>query len=335
MTTKRTLARIFRRLDRDEKGSALTEFVIGLPVYIILFIGILNLHQLEHGAVLVKAQAHSDMWEKAIEMQTQLMPDWDMQPAIGAGRAAYYHSQTGGKALDYVLDGENLVTAFGVSGGNMLESYTRVRPLDLVENIGSADGKVTYDINEEYIVEWEDSISNDLLNDGMRWGEFQNVTGNGFLGGLNSIISMSGMRPAVAAGVRYGISGGQAERTVNMIAFPDRTIEARSHVANPPRATSKYITFAVVRLAMTKEDRYDTAIKFEWIPSFEGPGGETYNPDAQQEYEDCMAANAAAQQNGGETTDCGNPQDQVPGSGNERDEFFDNTTGGCQSWSCL
>lgn len=324
----RRLASALRRA-HDEDGSALTEFVIGLPVWITLFIGILNLAQLNQGGVIVKAQAHSDMWNEAIRIQTTWMPDWSNHPVAAAGEAAVFHSQTGGSALDYALDGSGLIAATGVSGGILSESYVRVKPADLVENIGPADGKVTWDLKE--VMSTDDDVAYDLMNDGVEWGAFSSGgDGNsGVLGGLNSVISFGGMRPAIAAGIRYGISGGQKEYTVNMMGLPDQTLQARSHVANAPKATSKYLTFAVVRLAMERDDAYDTAIDFKWIPELEGFGDSDAVEQEITDWANCEQGNQDAEANGGETQDCGDPPEMPEGDLDSKKQEFCQVLGGC------
>ena len=214
--------------------------------------------------MIVKAEAHAKMWEKAIPVTTNFMPGWSVSPAPAAGEAAYFHSQTGGNVLDYAMDGGPGVAAItGAAGGLMGESYSRVKPVDIVENIGDANEQVTYRLNEDYIIEENDSISYDLMNDAVN---FSPGGGGGALGMVNNLLSFAGARPAIAAGVRYGISGDFSTKQVQLFGGQMATFEARSHVANAPRPTSRYITVAMVRLAMTKQDEYDTAIKFDVIP---------------------------------------------------------------------
>lgn len=315
-------------LRQDEEGSAMTEFVIGLPVFIMLFIGILNMHALALGGVLVKGRAHAKMWTKAIEVQTDIVPGWEASPISAAGEAANFHRNTGGTLLDYALDaGEGVGAITGASGGIMANSYMRVKPIDYVENIGATyDGDVTWNINEDYLIVQEDSIANDLMSDALDFSAFGGSSGG--LGILNGVLDFAGVRPALAAGVRYGISGDYQEDTIRMFGGRvNANVAARSHVANAPRATSRYVTFAVVRLTMAKKDRYDTAIAFTLKPEFEGMG------DAMEvevrEYEECQDNNANLPP--GETpADCGDAPEVEP-AGNE-DDLWGNT-GDCKgSW---
>ena len=311
-----------KKLHHGEDATAMTEFVIGLPVFILLFVGIINLQMAGSNSIIVKGVAHQKMWRKAIDVQTGYVPDWSVNPALAAGHASWFHSQTGGSALDYALDaGDGAAAALGLSGGIMANSYSRVKPIDFVENVGAYDGRITYDLNAEYLVSESDSVTNALMNDAMDYGSFSSITGNGVLGGLNSVVDFVGMRPAVAGGVRYGISGDWHEQSVNLIGMPETTYYARSHVANAPRPTSRYITFAVVRLAMEKDSHYTTAIDFDWKPEFEDRPDYNMGSDELTDIEDCQAANAEAEAAGEDTTDCGEPS-VSDDADSARDEFW-------------
>lgn len=312
MTTKQLLARL-----NDEDGSAMTEFVIGLPVYIILFLGILNLGNLNIGGVLVKGQAHREMWEEAIKIQTGWRPDWAMNPVAAAGDALAYHNGAGGTLLDKGLDAAAGAGAITGNGGLLADSYIRVRPVDVVENIGGADGQITYDIDD--IMAADDyKIAKTLMDDGVNYGAFSGV--NSALGALNSLLTFTGARPALAAGIRYGISGGNKSYDVNLFGAPDVTLKYAAHVANAPKATPHTLTFAVVRLAMASEERYDTAIKFTLTPDLQFEY-DTAGSDSET-YQSCVNGNENLGE-GEEPADCGDPPTTDGDAEDARDNFWD------------
>ena len=335
MSNLKTLLKRFARLERvwrDERGSALTEFVVGLPVFMLMFVGIVNLWAVGLAGVRTKGTAHNKMWAKAIDIQTRFSPTWASQPSLAAGEAAVFHNETNGSALDYALDtAGGIAAATGLSGGIMADSYMKVRPLDTVENIGAADGRVTWNINEDYIIELDDSISNALMNDALDFGAFRAV-GSGFLGTLNGVVSGTGMRPAIAGGVRYGISGDYQRYDYNVLGLGTRTAEARSHVANAPRPTSRYITFAVIRLAMTMHDNYDTAIVFKFVPDFDIPTEFSSQQGQIEAFQQCQQDNADAAANGQPEQDCGDGPDVGDPTGTAEDDFWNNT--GCTGSLC-
>lgn len=59
------MLRLFRR---DEDGTALTELAIMLPVFILIWIGIVNLYKLESGGMRAKITASANTWDKAMDV---------------------------------------------------------------------------------------------------------------------------------------------------------------------------------------------------------------------------------------------------------------------------
>ncbi len=55
---------IFARLNKDEKGSAMTEFVITLPIFIIIFSGMGSLYQVGDTGLRAMATANRMLWEE-------------------------------------------------------------------------------------------------------------------------------------------------------------------------------------------------------------------------------------------------------------------------------
>lgn len=79
-----------RRLHRDRSGATLTEFVIVLPVFLILFAGIMKMTLLQSSTVQVKMAATGQLWERALSVQknetaaNRTVPN---SPSDGAGRS--------------------------------------------------------------------------------------------------------------------------------------------------------------------------------------------------------------------------------------------------------
>lgn len=74
-------ARLMRNLHRDEDGTSLTEFVICLPVFIIIFMGIWDLSYMSRDSVRVKTSAAKLTWQAAMEParvsgMSQLIPNF-------------------------------------------------------------------------------------------------------------------------------------------------------------------------------------------------------------------------------------------------------------------
>ena len=60
-----------RRLLRDQSGTSITEFVIVLPVFLLIFAGIGRMYALQSTSTAIQLRATHTMWTRALEAQRQ------------------------------------------------------------------------------------------------------------------------------------------------------------------------------------------------------------------------------------------------------------------------
>lgn len=72
--SRHRFARALAHLDRDEEGTTLTEFVIILPAFILIFAASLQLSKLHHLSVEAQASATRTMWEQALDVSQDSSP---------------------------------------------------------------------------------------------------------------------------------------------------------------------------------------------------------------------------------------------------------------------
>jgi hypothetical protein len=77
-----------RRLHRAERGATLTEFIITLPVFLLIFSAILKMTLLQTTTVQLKAKAAQDLWNQTMRVQRQPTPSHHLNP-----RDASQHSR--------------------------------------------------------------------------------------------------------------------------------------------------------------------------------------------------------------------------------------------------
>lgn len=84
MITK--LTRRFSHFHQDQEGTSMTEFVMCLPVFIIIFIGIQDLAVMNVAGVRVKVQAAKSMWEQTVppHKKRRLLPAYPQRHQIHA-----------------------------------------------------------------------------------------------------------------------------------------------------------------------------------------------------------------------------------------------------------
>ncbi len=223
-----SLRNIRRELHRDEEGVAMTEFVIFMPAWVVVLIGVFALGRLGLDTTRVKMTAQKQMWDEVIPL-TDSDLDIHMSPRLG-GPAAGVH--LGGLASDsdndqQVQDGVEAAIMGGGLGvfGHWGESYARVAPFQIVGSI--ADFAQVDDLT----FRGGTDILNDrsypkmLLDDSL---EAAVPSGSGFAAILGAVLGASGIMPAIGAGVRYGTVFGEVEdEQINMAA--GQTTAASAH----------------------------------------------------------------------------------------------------------
>lgn len=248
---------------RSESGSAMTEFVIGLPIFIMIFSGMGVLYRLNHESLIVKADANAQMWADAEASMV------GMVPLVGAATSV-------GSIGDLFQN--------GLSGaGIYADSGVKVRiPKTLMPGAVSVTPKLTIGgimgSTDEY-------VSHRLLNDMVdpTWH------GGGFVGAFNSIIQTAGAGPAIAAGMRYGAVDGEATRSFST-KFGDLNFESgKLDVPMPNASVHRVAPVIMTRLALESTERYKKPIQvFDMSMNLNSEGREEIEEmeECQQEAQD-------------------------------------------------
>ncbi len=271
----------FSRFHRSERGTAITEFVITLPVFIISFIGILQLYKIEDLSVGAKAAAYAGALEDHRQMQTSYFPfDWSVTPVTGGARAGIWHNRVSAshardRAADLILD------PVPVGLGHMTESWSRIAvsgPPDwAADTVGLKQPLAFASMNGLLNSTWSDTphdfhqqetrmgdqyaapsvFALDLLDD-MVGGPGNGGTA-GWMSFMNQVLNVGGVRPALGAGMRYGVVEGEHESTHSFMRR-SYTVQEDTHFAAPPRPTSKWISLALVRMRLADDQAYNKSM---------------------------------------------------------------------------
>ncbi|MBA2664885.1 MAG: hypothetical protein H0U74_21535 [Bradymonadaceae bacterium] len=259
---------------RDQKGSAMTEFVMFLPIWLTVFIGVVALGTIGVETTKVQMSAQKKVWDMAIDSTTSgLGPD--LATPVGGGGIAGAKAAELGRGIG---DGaEAIVNITGLAiGGHWGESYERVVLLDAVFDTGIEDlsylatGVIGDDAKyPRYIV--DDSAA------GIKNAASGDDTSIGKL--LASFFAATGYVAAAGAGIRYGMAHGIDTQTFNVAG--GRSISAKFHydmLVSPSPLTGtlgKRAPIAIARLMAESEDNYNVMMNFgesEWEGSGSNSG---------------------------------------------------------------
>ncbi len=250
---------LFGRFLRDERGSAMTEFIIILPVFVTVFAGVVHLRTLNATATQVGATAYADMWDQAIAVQVD---DPGIHSSPGpSGNAISMNLQTyaarqqerGPRSIVKYETGR-MANELG-DNGHMGESYARVSRVRQDVELRYIDGDLTNDVRG---VTGESRYGELLFNDGNGAGVYSAHHG-GPLGSLDRLIDGPGLRPVLAAGNRYGSVIGQKKEKVT-VAGRDFEMARYYTTLVAPHWRSEAQATAVTRTAMDGIDAYDNLL---------------------------------------------------------------------------
>ncbi|MFB6264561.1 MAG: TadE/TadG family type IV pilus assembly protein, partial [Bradymonadaceae bacterium] len=204
------------RLAGDERGTALTEFVITLPVFVVIFSGLVYLGRLTHGSMEVRLEATEQMWSRAMDVQhgsttgfghpNHKMPPWAAGQALsritGESRNLFVDYSMGvPKNIGMAIDGH-----FGESDGVTPPPVDAVAGR-IVRNPGAVVGGT---VASNMVVDDMANLMNPLPGPPSALSVFQ----------ISRPYSLLGPRPVGAAGIRYGLVSGQDSVTVDIPGGP-------------------------------------------------------------------------------------------------------------------
>lgn len=142
-----------RRFHKNERGTTMTEFLITLPIFILIFIGMVRLGQFQLESSKIWAIAYQDTWSKALPIsEQQTVPVDSSQLHANPARAgSAAKSQLAEHSVYNEMDALNSnvnkferSTYSGLeSGGHWGESYHRVQPASEYVKLRRVDAHVT------------------------------------------------------------------------------------------------------------------------------------------------------------------------------------------------
>ncbi len=262
---------LLKRIHHEQRGAALTEFILFLPIWITAFIGVINLGKLGIESTKVQMIAQSKMWSMAVDTSTSsVTSEWGV-PSVGGINAAGVAGDLGRGVGDGF---EAIGSGFQAAEGHWGESAAKTLPISLLTN--SVDDLTE---NPEDIIgkaEYPDSIVNDNAARSV-----MSMSGGGVKAILTKLVSGSGLTVSFGAGIRYGMAHGRHSESITLIrgltATPDYHFDA---IAAPSPVENTFQTFAVARLMaeLDSSDNYSVMMNFgesEW----EGNGSSSGDND--------------------------------------------------------
>ncbi len=250
-----------RRLHQSRSGTAMTEFAVTLPIYILFMIGILNLYNIHQEVLLSEQRASAELWEDAVGVQSGFPVSFEMTPGSGAISSASHYSSVG----DF-LSVANSIDSGTAAGGMYAESGLKVSAADLIPNV-NVDPEPEFNLNQ---VVCDPSFTSNLMNDRMLAGQMDY---DNFAGIASSVLNATGARPALGAGIRYGIVGGIDDHqfgsdsdasAMGMTQAFGGDVQTDYSALAPTRPVDRIGTVGLARLEIGPDDGFSDTANFGW-----------------------------------------------------------------------
>lgn len=237
------------RLARCESGTTMTEFLILVPVFIIMFVGVLNLTKMNRSGVEVKMVAARNMWEAAIGKQTSLYPVPNMFNHAGGAVAL--------GNLGAPNDVPDALAVAGVTGmmvnGHWGESRAMVLPIDQMVAISSDHQDAHFSasgvVDQQYALSLVDDKAGNNPKPlpappgGAHWLPWQPAYA----------VSFTGSRAAIGGNIIYGNVKGEHTKTVDINRLGSFELGARYDVLLSPvrrnGVVGEFVSVGFTRLA--------------------------------------------------------------------------------------
>jgi len=265
-----------RRFQRDERGSAMTEFVMFMPIWVTLFAGIFALGKAGIYTTRTPIKAQKQLWTNVINAgdTPHMVPNAAALAAPGTLAASRTRQSN-----NAVANGFEAVTWSGALGlgGTIGESYQRTVILGAISN--DIDPEMSF----ENIVPSERIYPTNALDDGTFPLPSMSMDSIGSV--IASFVNASGAILAVGAGARYGVVGGEVTgEQIRLARGFTITSNARYDILVAPKAMdstgeAENVPYTMARLMAESDEKYAVMMNFSESEWTSGPSGSYDVPD--------------------------------------------------------
>lgn len=264
MHTHNTFKHLVTTFTAEEDGATLVEFVVVLPVFMIIMVGIFNFAEINRNSVQVKMDAADSMWTQAMDKQNTTV--WSQyatnpintNPQLAAVAAAP-------KLLKNKRSVWNTGRA-GIKNLNMAAKSSKGESKSMAKLAGHSSATPWDGSQETFTKRMTDDDRMRILPRGRKGLQVFN---------LSVPVSLIGTRHAMAAGTRYGMVQGSSTRnsTINHLTYD--TYATYDVLLSPVSIKGKgffnpaeLITRGFSRLAAEEDDCLKSVLsitnKFDW-----------------------------------------------------------------------
>lgn len=266
MTTTRSPISLLRMFRRDQRGTAITEFTITLPLFILTFLGITTIGKYWRTGIDTSIRANKSMWGNAIPVQKNLV-DWHQSPTISAFQGG---AQTVGNISPYPVADIALGGSYIGLGIDGTKGEAAVPTL--IGGISGLGFGVLF-ATEPFLNDYAKDVFEDAFPNPPPF------TGASALILWNAVLAVPPTpflvpRHAIAAGSRYGQEQGQASQNYTVPWGGTYTTSADYRVMVAPRPVdTDFIPVGYNRLGAEEYECFREVLGINWSQPYIGCPG--------------------------------------------------------------
>lgn len=293
----------------DQSGAALTEFVITLPVWILLFAGVITMSKMGMNTVANRLDTQTKLWDGVFAASTGKSAEH--MTTAGAGGIAAAESirlaAVSGNPHAIATGANGVVMGALALKGSWGESAARTKPFEYLPGANVPSVK----LSPGDALQKGSGYPVQIVNDGLANADWKSGGGSGISTVINMFgdaLSGSGGLAALAAGIRYGeVYVENPSPPVGTLFGQNFTAMSHANVLVAPSpltgAEADYLPLVLSRFVAEGEKNYSVMMNFgksEWDGDSSGDGGYDFGDPNEQMQRDREEAERQAQEQQGD-----------------------------------
>ncbi|GEM_PF-4555803 len=255
---------ILSKVHLNEKGAALTEFVIGLPIFLLIFSGIVSISQLSQAGIGTMVTANHKLW--VASQEDSIANATPVAVVGGIGRDALFG--------DFKAD--SLLSTGAQAGGIYFDAWAKNKVASIIPGAPGEDVNPVRTIGEIHENFTDESPAQNLLDDNLLDPNVSAEMPKGEIGALlggiaNKLLNVSGVRLGFVTGIRYGERRVVQKEKKVVTSFGSYSIPEMS-LSLPINTEPTHRVYAVtmVRLQHSQYSQLDSILELTKKPDMDG-----------------------------------------------------------------
>lgn len=280
----------FINIFNDEEGAALTEFVVGLPIFILIFSAILSLYQISNASILSMTEANHKLWVAS------------QSTSLAAASPIVAGTNIVSDAISGKFSVMSLMSTGSQAGGIYFDAWAKNEAASLIPGAPGEGVDPHQTIDKIHKNFTDESPAQLLLDDNLLDPDVELKKPTGSIYTViskvaNSLLQVSGAKLGMATGIRYGEVGGYGKEKIIKTPLGKYTVGGASlHLTRNTEATHRFKAVIMARLQHANDEQLDSLLQIEMTPDTSGAPEWGTEDETRETADQCETKKLAYQQ---------------------------------------